>query len=444
MNAYAIELGLRGLLRQPRTTILAVLTLGLGLASVMTMLSLLAMLSSDPLPGLSRQLHLAWVDSRQAPRTGAPLHDDEAEPPFLWKLADVQAMAMAQPRVRQAALAASTATLARADGSRARRVEAVLALGPMPSMFGVPFLHGRAWTPQEERSRARVAVIGREASLRLFGTADGIGREVRLGEAVFRVIGISDRWAPRPRFYFLQGAGSAWGGDEGAGVFVPAPAAVEAGVTPLGTRDCDQDRAGGFHFDAVDLAGCRWLALWAELRTPAQEAAFRDALADYARDRHAAGAFLRPPRSRLYGVREWLAANRVVPDSVRLNLWLAAGLLALCMVNVAGLLAARFVRRANELGVRRVLGAPRRAIVAQCLAEAGMAGLLGGVLALPLTQFGLWVVRMQARGYTDMARFSPGLFLTLLALAVATGLLVGLLPAWRAARLDPALQVKDL
>lgn len=444
MNAYAFELGLRGLLRQPRTTALAVLTLGLGLASVMTMLSLLAMLSSDPLPGPSARLHLAWVDSRQAPKPGAAPHDDEAEPPFLWKLADVQAMAAAQPRVRQAALVASTLTLARADGTRARRVEAVLALGPMASMFDVSLLHGRAWTPQEEQSRARVAVIGRDASLRLFGTADGVGRELRLGDAVFRVVGVSDHWAPRPRFYFLQDAGSAWGDGDGVGAFVPALAAIEAGITPLGTRDCDRDHAGGYHFDAVDLAGCRWLALWAELRTPAQEAAFRDALAGYARDRHASGAFPRSPQSRLYSVREWLAANRVVPDSVRLNLWLAAGLLALCMVNVAGLLAARFVHRANELGVRRVLGAPRRAIVAQCLAEAGAAGLLGGVLALPLTLFGLWVVRMQARGYTDMARFSPGLFLALLALAVAAGLLVGLLPAWRAARLEPALQVKDL
>src|SRR3546814_20076238 len=90
-------------------------------------------------------------------------------------------------------------------------------------------------------------------------------------------------------------------------------------------------------------------------------------------------------------------------------LGLARGLRALCMVNVAGLLAARFVHRSGELGVRRVLGAPRRSIVMQCLAESGMAGVLGGLLALPLTLFGLWVVRLQARGYTDMARFDPAL-----------------------------------
>src|SRR3546814_9566773 len=65
---YAIELGVRGLLRQPRTMALSIVTLGLGLAAVMTMLTLLAMLSADPLPGVSQHLYLGWVDSRELPR----------------------------------------------------------------------------------------------------------------------------------------------------------------------------------------------------------------------------------------------------------------------------------------------------------------------------------------------------------------------------------------
>src|SRR5690606_26983597 len=154
----------------------------------------------------------------------------------------------------------------------------------------------------------------------------------------------------------------------------------------------------GFGFDQIDLEACRWLALWAELPDPASRAAYGETLATYARARHQAGVFEREPASRLDSVRSWLAANRVVPDSVRLNLWLAAGLLALCMVNVAGLLAARFLRRGSELGVRRVLGAPRRSVVLQCLVEAGAVGLLGGLLALPLTLFGLWLIRLQDHG----------------------------------------------
>lgn len=441
---YAIELGMRGLLRQPRTMALLIVTLGLGLAAVMTMLTMLAMLSADPLPSLSQHLYLGWVDSREMPKTGAGASDDNASPPSLWKLADVQAMATTHPDFLQTALVTTPLTLSSVDGRRSSRRSAVLALGPMPSMFGVPLLHGRFWTAQEEQSRARVLVIGRDTSQALFGTGNGVGRTLRLGKDVFRVIGISGHWAPQPNFLFLHEDSTPWGEAAGQEVFVPALAAVDAGLAPLNVRDCDQERAHGFHFDELDLKGCRWLMLWAELRTPQQVVAFGNGLATYARDRHASGIFPRSEQAGLHDVRQWLSINRVIPASVRLNLWLAMGLLALCMINVAGLLAARFVHRSAELGVRRVLGAPRRSIVIQCLVEAAMAGVLGGLLALPLTLFGLWVVRMQARGYTEMARFNPELFLALLVLAVAIGLLVGLLPAWRAARLEPALQVKSL
>lgn len=437
---YAIELGLHGLLRQPRTMGMAVSLLAFGLAAVMTMLSLLAMLSSDPLPGLSRQLHLAWVDSRQVARSGTEEATDTPE--FLLKLRDTEALA--QPDIRQAALMETSLEVHSGDRTRSTIGRAVLAEGPMPSMFGVPLLHGRYWSDDEERDHARVAVLSREASLNLFGTADGTGRDVAIGEAAFRVIGISGDWSPQPSFYFLQPGQSAWRGGGGADMFLPLRATLDSGVNPMSTRICDDGTTGGWGFDRIDLDACRWLALWVELPTPAQRHAFGDALAGYAHDRHAAGVFEREPQWRLYSVRQWLDANSVVPDAVRLNLWLAIGLLMLCMVNVAGLLAARFLRRSSELGVRRVLGAPRHAIIIQCLVEAGAVGVTGGLLALPLTLFGLWVVRLQAQGYTDQAQFSALLFLLLLALSVAVGLLVGLVPAWRAARIAPALQVKSL
>ena len=123
---------------------------------------------------------------------------------------------------------------------------------------------------------------------------------------------------------------------------------------------------------------------------------------------------------------------------------IAIGLLVLCLVNVAGLLAARFLRRSSEYGVRRVLGAPRRAIIATCLVESTLAGLLGGLLALPLTLAGLWLMRQQGDAYAPLARLDLPLFTLLLLLALLTGVLVGLLPALRAARQEPALQVKTL
>jgi putative ABC transport system permease protein len=362
----------------------------------------------------------------------------------LWKTQDVQALFAAQPQVRQSAVVTSFFSLSSSDGRKTvDSVNGIAAVGPFGPMFGAPLLHGRFWTPQEEGNRARVIVLGSKTSLRLFDNEDAVGKQVRLGQDLFQVIGVLAPWQPRPRFYFMQPANPGWNA-ESEEVLVPAQAALEAKAPLVSDRTCDDSASDGYQFNSVDQKACYWLALWAELRTPQQVESYRAALLHYAQDRHAAGAFQRPADADLYSVQDWLAANRVVPSDVRLNLWLALGLLALCLVNVAGLLAARFLRRSTELGVRRVLGAPRSAIFIACLVESSAAGLIGGMLALPLTLCGLWLVRQQAQQYASMAQFKPALFALLLLLAIATGVLVGLLPAWRATRLQPALQVKTL
>ena len=99
--------------------------------------------------------------------------------------------------------------------------------------------------------------------------------------------------------------------------------------------------------------------------------------------------------------------SKVVPSDVRLQVWLAFGFLAVCLLNTVGLLLAKFLRRSGEIGVRRALGASRRAIFTQCLVEAGIVGLAGGVLGLGLAMLGLWAVRQQPVGYADLAHLDP-------------------------------------
>ncbi|MDN5924445.1 MAG: ABC transporter, partial [Xanthomonadales bacterium] len=77
------------------------------------------------------------------------------------------------------------------------------------------------------------------------------------------------------------------------------------------------------------------------------------------------------------------------------------------------------------------------------IVESGLFGLLSGIVALPLTLLGMMVVRMQPAAYVDAARFSVGLFVSLLVIAVTMGMLVGILPAWRIASMPPALQIKQ-
>ncbi|MBU6249124.1 MAG: ABC transporter permease, partial [Xanthomonadaceae bacterium] len=76
------------------------------------------------------------------------------------------------------------------------------------------------------------------------------------------------------------------------------------------------------------------------------------------------------------------------------------------------------------------------------LVEAGLIGLLGGVGGWLLTLAGLWLVRSQPVEYADLAHLDPSMFALTFVLAVAASLLAGLLPALRAARVAPALQLK--
>jgi putative ABC transport system permease protein len=191
-------------------------------------------------------------------------------------------------------------------------------------------------------------------------------------------------------------------------------------------------------------APCEWIQVWVELDSSAKWSAYRDFLIAYSEQQKAAGKFERPPNVRLRNVMEWLAYNKVVPNDVKLQMWIALGFLAVCLINTIGLLLTKFLRRSSEIGVRRALGASKRSIFVQLLVEAGVIGLVGGLLGLGLAFLGLWAVRHQPTQYADLAHLDlPMLGLTFL-LAFGTSVLAGLLPAWRGCQVAPALQLKSL
>jgi putative ABC transport system permease protein len=124
--------------------------------------------------------------------------------------------------------------------------------------------------------------------------------------------------------------------------------------------------------------------------------------------------------------------------------WIAFGVLLICMINTVGLMVAKFLRKAGEIAVRRALGASRRAVFSQCLIEAGVVGVAGGLLGLPLACVGLWMVRKQPVSFAASAHLDLSMLGAALLLALLTTLGAGIWPAWRASGLAPALQVKSL
>jgi putative ABC transport system permease protein len=190
-------------------------------------------------------------------------------------------------------------------------------------------------------------------------------------------------------------------------------------------------------------APCSWLQYWVELGSADKIRAYRQYLENYSNQQRAAGRFERPTNVRLHSVMGWLDEQDAVPGDVRLQMWLAFGFLLVCLLNTVGLLLAKFMRRSSEIGVRRALGASRREIFSQYLVEAGAIGIAGGIAGLGLALLGLWAVRQQPAGYAELAHLDVTMLLTTFALALVSSVLAGLLPAWRAMQIAPAIQLKS-
>lgn len=102
-------------------------------------------------------------------------------------------------------------------------------------------------------------------------------------------------------------------------------------------------------------------------------------------------------------------------------------------IGIMNIMFASVVERTSEIGVRRAVGARRRDILAQFLFESGALGGAGGAVGLLLGAFGAWIVTRTAEWPVLITADSVGLAA---GMAVATGVLSGVVPAHRAATVD--------
>jgi putative ABC transport system permease protein len=140
----------------------------------------------------------------------------------------------------------------------------------------------------------------------------------------------------------------------------------------------------------------------------------------------------------------------VMSESVRPSLWLLLGavgfILLIACINVANLLLVRAAERQKELAVRLALGAGRWRIMRQLLSESLLVAGLGGAGGLLL---GSWMLRgllaLAPAGIPQLSRVALDnrVLLFTLGLAGLTSLLFGLLPAWQAAKTDLQTTLKD-
>jgi|SRR5690348_3778390 len=432
MFAYYLDLALRSLKRNPVLTALMVLAIALGIGAAMTTLTVLHVLSGDPLPGRSADIYYPQIDP--ADMNG---YQPGGEPADQVTWIDGMNLLRAHRATRQALMTGGSVPIQPTQANLdAFYADARYTTADFFPMFEVPFEYGSAWTASDDENRTRVAVISRKLNDKLFGGRDSVGKTINVNDANLRVVGVLDAWRPDPHFYDLyQGR---YGENED--VFVPLTTSRDLKLDHDGSTDCWGQ--GSPNQQMLETAPCTWLQFWVQLDTPAQAAAYKAFLVHYSQEQKVLGRFQRPPNVRLRNVMQWLTFKKVVPEDVRLQTWLAFGFLLVCLVNTVGLMLAKFLRRSGEIGVRRALGAARRAVFGQLLVEAGLVGLAGGIGGLLLAQLGLWLVRLQPADYAKLAHLDPVMLLVTFALAIGATLLAGILPAWRACRIAPALQLK--
>ena len=437
MFGYYFDLALRSFRRNKALTALMVLAIALGIGASMTTLTVFHVLSGDPLPSRSATLFYPQLDPATMDGYTAGEEPDEQMTRY-----DAEELLRQKRGDRQALMTGGSVGIEpQTPGLDPFYVDARYTTADFFPMFATPFLYGNGWSADQDARRGRVVVLAKKLNDKLFGGGNSIGKAVRLAGNDFRVVGVLDDWRPTPKFYDLNS--DRYGEAEQA--YVPFSTSRDLKLDRNGSMNCwnNDNESDDPEGETGVNASCSWLQYWVELGSPEKVAAYRQYLTNYSDQQRAAGRFQRPTNIRLRGLMDWLDYKRVVPGDVRLQVWLAFGFLLVCLLNTVGLLLAKFLRRSSEIGVRRALGASRRAIFAQCLVEAGTVGLAGGVLGLGLAQLGLWAVRQQPVSYADLVHLDPLMLLATFCLAIVASVLAGLVPAWQACQVTPAMQLKS-
>ena len=256
---------------------------------------------------------------------------------------------------------------------------------------------GRFFSESEERTGRAVAVVGADVVEALFPAEDPVGKTVRLGGQRFEVIGALAR---RGSFLGMASADNR--------AIIPITTYRRLFSSDRGVTVKIKVKAGVETEDAIDeITGLT--RMWRGL----------DALDD---DDFAV--------NRQDQFREFVQVIRVATYGV--GLFLTALSLLVGGIGVMNIMFVSVKERTREIGVRKALGATRRAILFQFLVEAVLICVVGGAIGVALAA-------LVAAGLNQVftAELSAGTVALAFGICGVVGIAFGLIPAWQAARSKP-------
>jgi putative ABC transport system permease protein len=250
--------------------------------------------------------------------------------------------------------------------------------------------------------KKNVCIIGTDVRDGLFGAANPINKKMKIGRTDFRVIGVMEE----------QGGSFLGGPNFDRQVFIPITSYVKAFGGQHGRED-------------VGIA----------VKAPTQEAMEElefEVIGQMRKIRQ-----LRPTESDNFSINklETLmgAFNNVMGVVLLVGLLVTSISLFVGGVGVMNIMFVSVTERTREIGIRKAIGATRHSILFQFLFEACAICLMGGVIGIVLA----WLLTAVINAALMPASVNLPILITAVLVSVFVGTLAGLVPAWRAARLNP-------
>jgi putative ABC transport system permease protein len=296
-----------------------------------------------------------------------------------------------------------------------RRVdcEIVATVPAYPALRNQRIAHGRFFTEAEMDRRANVCVLGAEMVETLFPLDDPLGRDVRVGGGYYRVVGVME---PRGR-EIQTGSGSA--ATTAHRMFIP----LETAKVRFG-EVLRRVRSGSFEQERVELHEVTVNVGQFQSVLPVA-----DAIEEVMQRNHPKKDYdLIVPLEMLKQAERTKQIFNIVLGSIAAISLLVGG------IGIMNIMLASVTERTREIGVRRALGAKRRDIVLQFLVETVMLAAAGGFIGVALGLAIPWFVTHFAHLQTITTWWSP---LLAFSISAIVGIVFGLYPALRAARMDP-------
>ncbi|MGS0682354.1 ABC transporter permease [Shewanella sp. 125m-7] len=432
MFFYYLDLAWRSIKKTPFLSLLMVLAISIGIGITITTLNIYKMASVNPAAERSSQLFSVRLMSQNIDTW------EEINEQITYQ--DGFNLRESRVPVRQAAMFRTGLAVQTDDENFSPMLEGVRVTdGDFFELFDVPFIYGGVWDKQVDSEGGYKVVINQEVNQKAFGGGNSVGKTLLLNRKPYQVVGVIENWNPNPKYYDINNGAF----NDSEQIYVPFSLAPIEEFESWGNNNSWRHENIQSYSDRLN-SEMHWLQYWVELDTPALQQEYLQWLSAYVEQQKQLGRFERPDaRGEISDVETWLNVNKVVPEDNKILVGLSALFLIVCLVNMLGLLLAKFLKRAPEVGVRRAIGASRMQIFSQHIVEVGLIGFCGGALGLLWAWTALHFLSSKFELEASLAQLDQSMWFIAPIIAVSATIVAGIYPAWRICSTNPSVYLKS-